>query len=215
MGEQAKTRASLLLRVRDRGDLEAWSRFVDVYGPLVHDYGRRHGLQDADAADLTQEVLATVAGAIARFDYDPGCGPFRCWLFTVARTRRLDLAARLAKRPQAAGDSATARALDAIPDRGAEAEEEEWARASRRRLFEWASGRVRGEFREQTWQAFWRTAVGGEASKDVARDLGMSTGAVYMAKGRVLERLRREIDLVDLDFDEDDDEARGAPHGPA
>ena len=84
MTESPVTRASLLLRLRDPRDVEAWGEFVEVYGPLVYDYGRRHGLQDADAADLTQEVLRAVAWSAGEFRYDPSRGMFRSWLFTVA-----------------------------------------------------------------------------------------------------------------------------------
>ena len=79
------TRPSLLVRIRDARDREAWGQFVEIYAPLVYDLARRRGLQDADAADLTQEVLRSVSGAIGRLDYDPARGTFRSWLFTVTR----------------------------------------------------------------------------------------------------------------------------------
>lgn len=202
MGTGPSTKVSLLVRIRDSGDALAWARFVDVYGPLVYDYGRRHGLQDADAADLTQEVLRAVAGTAGRFAYDPRRGSFRAWLFTVARTKRLDLAARWARQPRGGADPAVADRLDTVPDRGEETEENAWRLAHRRRLFEWASERVRGEFQTSTWQAFWRTALGGERAADVARDLGLSPGAVYMARSRVVARLRQEIEPFQFDDDE-------------
>jgi RNA polymerase sigma-70 factor (ECF subfamily) len=196
------TEKSLLVPILDSSDAEAWHRFVEIYGPLVYDYGRRHGLQDADAADLTQDVLRAVAGTAGRFVYDPGRGSFRSWRFTVARTKRLDLKARSARQPRGSADPMVAGRLDALPDRGGEAEEDEWRLGYRRRLFEWASERGRGEFQPSTWQAFRRTALGGERAADVARDLGLSPGAVYMARNRILARLREEIEPVRLDEDE-------------
>jgi RNA polymerase sigma factor (sigma-70 family) len=201
MGEPPITRASLLVRIRDVHDGEAWSRFVVVYGPMVYDYGRRHGLQDADAADLTQEVLRTVAGSAGRFAYDPSRGTFRSWLFTVARTRRLDLDARRARQPVGSGEPTVADRLESVPNRDIESDEEVWRREYKQRLFNWASEQARNEFQESTWQAFWRTAVGGASPRDVAGELGLSIGAVYMAKSRVLMRLRELIEQVRCDDD--------------
>jgi RNA polymerase sigma-70 factor (ECF subfamily) len=88
MTEPPVTRPSLLVRLRDPRDGPAWAQFVEVYAPPVYGFARRQGLQDADAADLTQEVLQTVAAAIRRLDYDRGRGSFRGWLFSVVRSRR-------------------------------------------------------------------------------------------------------------------------------
>src|SRR6476659_5999706 len=85
MAEIPPTRASLVLRLRDPRDEAAWREFVDLYGPLVYGFLRKQGLQDADAADLGQEVLGAVAGAVGRLEYDPQRGSFRNWLFTVVR----------------------------------------------------------------------------------------------------------------------------------
>src|SRR4051812_15439945 len=104
MSEPPTTRLSLLLRLRDAEDSQAWSDFVQLYGPLVYGLGRRNGLQDADAADLTQEVLRLVVRAVPQFAYDPARGSFRGWLFTVARNQlRKHLLARR-RRPLPAGD---------------------------------------------------------------------------------------------------------------
>ena len=82
-----ETRPSLLLRLRDPGDGEAWQLFVDLYAPLVYGLARKRGLQDADAADLTQEVFRSVADAVRRLEYDPRKGTFRGWLYTVTRNK--------------------------------------------------------------------------------------------------------------------------------
>src|SRR6516162_3852103 len=87
MAEIPPTRASLLVRLRDAQDQAAWKEFVDLYAPLVYGYVRKQGLQDADAADLSQDVLAAVAGAVGRLNYDPARGSFRNWLFTVVRRK--------------------------------------------------------------------------------------------------------------------------------
>ncbi len=77
------TRPSLLVRIRDLADQKAWEQFVELYARLVYGFARKRGLQEADASDLTQEVLRAVAAAATRLEYDPGLGSFRAWLYTV------------------------------------------------------------------------------------------------------------------------------------
>src|SRR5437762_5041573 len=117
MDESPLTRPSLLVRIRDPRDAEAWSQFVDVYAPLVYGYARKRGLQDADAADLTQEVLRAVAAAIGRLDYDPQRGSFCGWLFTLAHHRLHDLVASQRRQCRGSGDSGTQLLLEAQPAR--------------------------------------------------------------------------------------------------
>src|SRR2546423_9020301 len=100
------TRASLLVRLRDPNDAAAWTEFVDLYAPLVYGYARKQGLQDADAADLSQEVLGAVAGAVRRLDYDPRRGAFRNWLFTIVRRKPASLRAAQGRHTPGSGDSA-------------------------------------------------------------------------------------------------------------
>lgn len=78
------TRPSLLVRLRDRRDGEAWVQFVDLYAPVVYRFARKFGLQDADAADLTQEVLTAVSSGAGRLEYEPERALFRTWLYRVA-----------------------------------------------------------------------------------------------------------------------------------
>jgi RNA polymerase sigma-70 factor (ECF subfamily) len=190
------TRASLLLRIRDPKDLLAWAEFVRLYAPLLHAYGMKHGLQDADAADLAQDTLRNVLRAAPEFVYDPGRGSFRGWLYTIARNEIRKAATRTAGRA-VTGDSDVRHMLDAIPDPASD--QEEWDREYRLNLFHWAARRVRTEFREATWQAFWRTAVDGEEVAAVAGDLGLSAGGVYIARSRVTTRIRQEIRSVEED----------------
>jgi RNA polymerase sigma factor (sigma-70 family) len=169
---------------------------VRLYAPLLHAYGMKHGLQDADAADLAQETLRNVLRAAPEFVYDPARGSFRGWLYTIARNEIRKAAGRAAGRALT-GDSEVREMLDAVPDR--EADREEWDREYRLNLFHWAARRVRAEFREATWQAFWRTAVGGEEIAAVASDLGLSAGGVYIARSRVTTRIRQEIRSVEAE----------------
>jgi RNA polymerase sigma-70 factor (ECF subfamily) len=194
MADFPSTRVSLLVRLRDPQDEAAWRQFVDLYAPLVYGYARRRGLQDADAADVCQDVLRAVAGAIGRLEYDPARGAFRNWLFVVVRRKLADWRDAREKRAGGSGDSAAQRLLEQQP--APEAAEESWEDEWERRLFAWACEQVRRDVSEATWQAFWRTAVDGRPSKQVAADLGLSVGAVYLARRRVLARLKDLIRAV-------------------
>ena len=192
MSDAPATRLSLLVRLRDARDDGAWSQFVELYAPLVFGFARKHGLQDADAADLTQVVLQAVSGGIRGFDYDPRRGTFRGWLFTVVRNKLRNLVAAQKRSGHGTGDTDAQRRLRELP-----APEEDqtawWDREYERRVFSWAAGQVRGSFKDSTWQAFWQTAVEGKTGPEAARALGLSVAAVYLAKGRVMTRLKEII----------------------
>jgi RNA polymerase sigma-70 factor (ECF subfamily) len=191
MSETNTTRASLLVRIRDCDDVQAWSQFVELYAPLVHGFARRHGLQDADASDLTQDVLQSVARAARNLDYDPAKGSFRGWLFTIVRNKLRDLVARRGRQVQGTGDTNVHYLLE---DHPANAEESAiWEREHDRRLFTWAAERVRGEVHDATWQAFWLSAIDGKSGQEVADMLQMTVAAVYLAKSRVMSRLKQKV----------------------
>ncbi len=190
MAEFPPTRASLLVRLRDQRDEQAWRQFIDLYTPMVYQYARKQGLQDADAADLSQEVLRVVAGAIGRLEYDPDRGAFRNWLFTIVRQRLSNWRRAQRVRTSGSGDSATHRLLEECP---AEAQEAQWQNEWQDRLFAWACEQVRRDVNDATWQAFWKTAMEGRRGQEVAADLGMSIAAVYLARRRVLARLKELV----------------------
>jgi RNA polymerase sigma-70 factor (ECF subfamily) len=191
MAEIPPTRASLLLRLRDPHDRAAWGEFVRLYAPLVYGYLRKQGLQDADAADLGQDVLRAVAGAVGRLDYDPGRGAFRNWLFTVVRRKLWGWRAAERSRVRVSGAPATHEALDRCP--APAPPETDWEAEWTRQVFVRACDQVRRAVTDSTWQAFWRTAVEGQPGKRVAADLGLTVAAVYHARGRVLARLKELV----------------------
>jgi RNA polymerase sigma-70 factor (ECF subfamily) len=191
MAEIPDTRASLLVRLRDPHDGAAWTRFVDLYAPVVYGYARKQRLQDADAADLCQEVLRAVVGAIGRLDFDPNRGRFRNWLFTVVRHKLWQWRAAKANRATHGGNGDAERLLKQWP---APADDEViWEAECREQLFAWACAQVRPEVTETTWQAFWRHAVEGQPGKQVAADLAVSIATVYCARSRVVARLKTLI----------------------
>jgi RNA polymerase sigma-70 factor (ECF subfamily) len=195
MPEPPATRASLLVRLRDPSDTEAWRQFVQLYASVVYGFARRRGLQDADAADLMQEVFRAVASSAGRLDYDPRRGSFRSWLYTVTRNKLYNFLDGRKRHVAGTGDSGAQAALAEVVQTDDAAEL--WEQEYQRRTFTWAAEQVRGEFEERTWQAFWLTAVDGLSAKDAGRRLGMSPGAVYVAKSRVLARLKEQVRLLE------------------
>lgn len=195
MSSSPVTQASLLIRIRNPQDQMAWSEFVRIYAPLIHAYGRRRGLQDADAADLAQSVLCRLSSAATHFEYNPGRGQFRAWLFTITRNEYLKMFHRRALPSAGQGGTELRQLLEQQADD--RADEDVWRRNYDWRLFEWAAQRVQTEFRESTWRAFWETTVENKEVQHVAQELGISVGAVYIARSRILARIRQEIDRVE------------------
>src|SRR5437763_1361047 len=163
MADIPSTRASLLVRLRDPRDAAAWTEFVDLYVPLIYGYLRKQGLQDADAVDLSQDVISAVAGAVGRLDYDPARGSFRTWLFTVVRRKLSNWRRAQKHRPRGSGDTTTHRLLEQCP--APEGGEAEWETEWQQRVYAWACEQIRKSVSEATWQAFWRTAIDGQPGK--------------------------------------------------
>ena len=194
MAESLHTRPSLLVRLRDPSDQDAWRTFLDLYGPLIYGFARKNGLQDADAADLTQLVLHAVSDSIGRLEYDPALGKFRGWLFGVVRNQ-LGKWRRNQNQPQGSGDTEVAQQLAEYP--AADGTSDWWETEFKRQRFLVASRRVQPLVNDESWQAFWQTAVDGKPAIEVAAILQMKLGALYTAKSRVLALIRREIQSLD------------------
>lgn len=188
----SKTSASWLSRVRHR-DPQAWQRLTELYGPLVYHWGRRHGLSAEDASDVTQEVFAAVSGAIDRFLHSPELGTFRGWLWTIARNKLRDHFRCESDRKMADGGTAAFQRLVLIPESWSDESHDVTDRIELRQLFHRALDRVRSEFEDRTWQAFWLSTVELRDTADIAAELNLSTNSVRQAKSRVLRRLRREL----------------------
>jgi RNA polymerase sigma factor (sigma-70 family) len=195
MQESPATRASLLVRLRDGSDADAWQEFVRLYGPVIYGFARKRGLQDADAADLMQEVLRSVSSAAQRLDYDPHRGTFRGWLFTITRNKVFNFLDSRNRRVVGSGDSRVQQRLEQHADADGKLSAD-WEADYQRQLAAQAMERIRGEFQPATWQAFVETAVQGQEPAQVARRVGLSVGAVYVAKSRIIARLRQEIERL-------------------
>ena len=195
MDDSQPTRFSLLIRLKDRRDSRAWEEFADIYSPIVYGYLRRKVLQDADASDVTQEVFRTVSRSIGGFTCERQLGSFRGWLMSVVRSRMNDFLARTHRQVAGSGDTQMHRSLEEQP--AEDSDLEAWNRDYQKSVFDWAAGRVRERFQEATWRAFWLTAIEGKDGKEVADTLGMTPGAVYVAKCRVLAQIRKRIQEVE------------------
>jgi RNA polymerase sigma-70 factor (ECF subfamily) len=193
MVEAPPTRASLLVRIRDGHDQEAWRQFVQIYAPVVYGFARKRGLQDADAADVMQDVLRRVAGAAARLEYNPSRGSFRGWLYTVARNRIFTfLEAKQHDHGRASGGTDAHVRLESVSISEWDSARS-WDDEYERNLLAVAMQHVQTEVQPATWQAFWQTAVEGKQAQAVGKAVGISAGAVYVARSRVLARLKEEV----------------------
>ena len=189
------TNPTLLFRVRNRQDDFAWNEFVDLYAPMIYGYLKRCRLQDADAADLTQDVMVAVNRHIDTFEYDPGRGRFRGWLQTITRNKARSFFEAQKRKLQASGDTAVLQMLAQEEDSSADLNAI-WDAEYRQRVFQWGLSKVRDVVQPSTLQAFLKTAVENLDPATVAAELGMSTGAVYLAKARVIMRLREQIETI-------------------
>jgi RNA polymerase sigma-70 factor (ECF subfamily) len=192
---------SLIDRLRT-DDADAWDRLVELYAPLVAHWCRRWRMTEADVADVLQEVFQAVASHLSSLRLDRQADTFRGWLQTITANKIHDFFRKQEREPRATGGSEALERMTQFPDL-AQAESSADATGSvaptsddasqERQLFRRGLELIRGEFEPRTWQAFWQTAVDDRAVKDVAADLGMTPGAVRVAKSRVLHRLRAEL----------------------
>jgi RNA polymerase sigma-70 factor (ECF subfamily) len=178
------TSPSLLLRLRDGTDVAAWNRFVDLYTPLLMRWCLRLGLSEADAADFTQDVFVQMLKTLPYFTYNP-TQSFRAWLKTVLMNAWRKQQRHLARIPHQNGDASQA----ASPDPGQFVDEAEYRDFLVRRVL--AIAQV--DFEPTTWLACREFVMNGRPAEEVARELGLSVNAVYLAKSRVLRHLRSEL----------------------
>ena len=191
-----ETRATLLIRLRDASDQDAWRLFASIYTPLVYRYALKHGLQDADAADVAQETMCNVVRAISDFEYDPSRGSFRGWLLTVVRNSMRKRYRQAQHQILGSGDTHVQNLLQQSPDPNPHSDDE-WTREYELWLFHKVAKWIRSEFQSKTWDAFWKTTVDGQDVAAVASELSMSPGAIYIARSRVLARIRSEIEKIE------------------
>ena len=191
----AVTRASLLSRLRCAPqDPSAWDDFVGRYGPRILAWCRRWGLQEADAQDVSQEVLVLLAVKLRTFVYDPSRG-FRAWLKLLTRHAWSDFLAERRRPGAGSGDSGMLDQLHSVAAR--DDLERRLEETFDLELFEIDKTRVRTRVAPRTWEAFELTAIEGLSGAEAAQRLGMQVAAVFMAKSNVKKMIQEQIDLQD------------------
>lgn len=230
MANFPETRISLILRLRESEDVQAWREFAEIYAPALYGLALRKGLQAADAEDVTQDILFGVARAIERFEPQGKFNSaskasektkhaaFRTWLSRIARNLIADFFRRKMKQPATQSHDSWL-PEDPQGTESASTLEAEFAQEYRRAVFRLAAKRVRSRVSEKSWAAFERTAVQGEPMEQVAKNLELAKGTLYVARSRVMKMLRIEVQQLEKEHGERDIQFAqplshdDAPHG--
>jgi RNA polymerase sigma-70 factor (ECF subfamily) len=191
MADESRTSITLLGHLRRAPeDQAAWGEFVERYGQVIHRWCRHWGLQEADAQDLTQNVLLELTRQMRTFQYDP-TRRFRAWLRTVAHRAWCDFLDARARRQSGSGDSTVDSLLRSVP--ASENLLDELEAECERELLAEAMKLVEPRVEARTWDAFRLTAIEAVSAADVAQRLAMPVGSVYQAKSRVQRMLQDAV----------------------
>ena len=180
-----------MYRLRDRDDDDAWKQFIDLYGQTIFQFVRSRGLQDADAADLVQEVFRRVGNSVGRLEYEKQKGGFRAWLFTITRNCLNTFFVKQKRVVPSLNDSNVA-GLGQMPDKHDDLNES-WEQEFQRQIMAQAIQTLRPLTEPRTWSAFSMTAIENRPVDEVCQTLDMSRGAIYVARSRVTKKLRDEV----------------------
>lgn len=175
-----ETRSTLLIRLRDRGDQEAWHIFDQLYRPMLIGFAVTRGLHQADAEDVAQQCIQSVLDHIDRYEH---VGSFKSWLRTIVENKMRDMWRKRRDHDAASGVWSNLQDDQPAP---AEVWEQHWLMEHLRYCLQ----RIRPDIAETTYQAFHQNVIEGLGAKEVAERLGLTTNQVYVAKFRVLERVR-------------------------
>jgi RNA polymerase sigma-70 factor, ECF subfamily len=185
-----ETRQSLLLRAQT-GEENAWKDLTDLYRPLILGWLNRQGVPSRDLEDLSQDILLTVVKHLPTFQHSGNRGAFRSWLRTIVCSRTADYWRAVDPGNQADGGSGATVALQQVEDPDSDLNRQ-WDEEHDRYVLNCLLDLVEEEFEPITLKAFRRLALDGASGAEAAEELGMSVAAVYVAKSRVLQRIRRE-----------------------
>ncbi len=188
-----ETRHSLIVRLKDQQNDLAWTEFVCAYEPFLLRLVQKHGTPERHEADVTQQLLLTIAKSVERWKPDGKTASFRRWLGCVARHVVIKFMTRERTQITGQGGSEFLVHMEAIADDSVEAKH---ARQYQEELIIWAAELVRGEFRPNSWRSFWETEIEGRSVADVSKELGVSAGSVYMSRSRVFARIRNRVQEV-------------------
>ncbi|HEV3310119.1 MAG TPA: sigma-70 family RNA polymerase sigma factor [Chloroflexota bacterium] len=191
-----ETRQSLLFRAQS-GEADAWKDLTDLYRPLIIGWLNRQGVPAADLEDLSQDVLLSVVKHLPTFEHSGHRGAFRAWLRTIVCSRTSNYWRAAGASTQAAGGSGATAALQQIADPDSDLNRQ-WDDEHDRYVIRCLLDLIEAEFEPATLRAFRRLALEGASGAEVSDELAMSVAAVYVAKSRVLQRIRQEAEgLID------------------
>jgi RNA polymerase sigma factor (sigma-70 family) len=194
------TRRSLVERLADWGDQRRWQEFFDTYWKLIHSAALKSGLTDAEAQEVVQETVITVAKNIDKLKYDPAIGSFKGWLLQITRWRIADQFRKRepgnAKPPRSTDDRLTA-TIERVPDSQVVDLDEVWESSWKENLFEAAVARVKKKIEPKQFQIFDCYVRREWPAQKVAERLGVNVGQVYLARHRVGALLKKEIKVLE------------------
>jgi RNA polymerase sigma-70 factor (ECF subfamily) len=195
---QPETRPSLIVRLTGKRNELAWREFLAVYEPFLRRLIGRQGVPARHVPDVTQQVLAAIARSVEGWEDDGKGASFRRWLSRVARNTVIKFMTRERKQVGGRGGTDFVELLHNVPDEPPESDR----RAYEYELILWAAEQVKGEFRDTSWKAFWATLIEGQPVAQVARDLGVTPGSIYMSRSRIMARIRAKVKEVDETADQ-------------
>ena len=184
------TRASLIARICDLGNGDAWNEFASIYEPVILRFIQRHGLQSADAEEISQEVLSRVVKSISTWDGRQQQSTFRGWLYRITRNLTIDFLRK--RKAELAKTVGLEGGLSQIPNSDTSASCEFQAEYEKQ-IFHWAAEQLKPTFKAGNWQAFWLSTVEGLPIEEVAQRLSMECSAIYVARSRIMSRLAKRI----------------------
>lgn len=190
MNELPRTRHSLLLRLKDQSH-DAWNEFLDVYQNAIIRFAEKKGLQNADALDVTQEVLCAVEKKLKDWDSDPSKGKFRGWLFRVVRNIAVDRIKTRIRQPISNKDICLEEVSESSPD------PEQFQSEFQKQVLFWAAKKIQPRFSKSSWDAFWLTAIEGLPVSEVSNRTGLTAGKIYAAKFRVTAQIKAVVKRFD------------------
>ncbi|MCB1095030.1 MAG: sigma-70 family RNA polymerase sigma factor [Verrucomicrobiales bacterium] len=194
MDDTTPTRATLILRVQDTEDQDSWAEFSEVYMPLIFGFCIKRGLKRADAADVAQEVMRSLSLALGKAQYDPQRGKFRAWLFTAVRNAISTHYRKQERVPLSVAETTLLEYVSATPSHE---DEETWEHDYQSQVLAWAMEKIRPEFADRIWRAFEATVIEELSAKEISKEINMSPNAVWVARHRVMKRLKEKVHSID------------------
>ena len=188
-----ETRKSLIVRLKNEQNEFAWRDFVCSYEGFLIQLARREGVPERHIPDVTQQVLLVIAKSIDGWKDDANAASFRRWLSTVARNVVIRFMSRERKQAGGVGGSDLVVQLQSVEDKP----DEQHVRQYQHELIVWAAEQMRHEFLETSWRAFWATVIDERPVDDVAAELGISPGSIYMSRSRIMARIKKKVAEVD------------------